>query len=319
MKQIKKLVVLLLSLSMVLGLVGCANSNNEVNKVTSTPTVTVTPTVENTEVEYPITITDSFGNEVIIEKEPTKVVSGGPNITEMIYALGAEDKLVGRTDYCDYPEKVSEIPSIGTLYTPDIEKITSLEPDVVFTSTHFDEDVANKLKELGIAVVGLYNSANYEGAYDIINIAATVLNKKQEAKTQMNEMKTLVSDVQSKVSDLEKKSVYYVVGYGEYGDSTATGDTFINEMIGLAGAINVAADGTNWSYSLERLLEVDPDVILVRTGEKDSFMNADGYKDLTAVKEGNVFEIESNLLDRQGVRNALGIEAIAKLVYPDAF
>jgi iron complex transport system substrate-binding protein len=100
------------------------------------------------ETVYPVDITDSFGDVITLESEPERVVSVAPNLTELMYELGAGDKLVGRSDYCDYPEEVSQIESVGTLYTPDIEKIVSLEPDVVIVSTHFDEDNTAKLEEL---------------------------------------------------------------------------------------------------------------------------------------------------------------------------
>ena len=86
----------------------------------------------------------------------------------MIYKLGAEDKLVGRTNYCDYPEEVSSIESIGTLRKPDIEKIISLEPQLVITSTHFDDENTAKLEAAGISVIALYEEFNVTGVYTII-------------------------------------------------------------------------------------------------------------------------------------------------------
>ena len=125
----------------------CGNNNEQPTTVTTTQTENTTSsqetqtssleqtTKENTpsdaQTAYPLTITDSMGYEITFEKEPEKVVSLGPNITEMVFALDSQEKLVGRTEYCDYPEEVSSIESVGTLTQPDVEKIISLNPDVV--------------------------------------------------------------------------------------------------------------------------------------------------------------------------------------------
>ena len=92
------------------------------------------------EVSYPLTLTGTDGTEITIDEEPEKIVSMGPNMTEILYAIGAGDKLVGRTDYCDYPAAVSEVESVGSISNADIEKILSLEPDLVLASTHFSDD-----------------------------------------------------------------------------------------------------------------------------------------------------------------------------------
>ena len=93
-----------------------------------------------TDVSYPLTLTGTDGTEITINEEPKKIVSMGPNMTEILYAIGAGDKLVGRTDYCDYPAAVSEVESVGSISNADIEKILSLEPDLVLASTHFSDD-----------------------------------------------------------------------------------------------------------------------------------------------------------------------------------
>lgn len=303
-------------LALVLGLVGCSGSNN--NDSTSTPEVTPQATV-SVETVYPVTVTGSDGTEVTIEKEPTKIISVGPNITEMIYKVGAGDLLVGRTKYCDYPSEVESVPTIGSLLSPDIEAIVAAQPDVVFASTHFKEDAAAKLTELGIPVVVLYEKTELNGIYKMIETLGIALNKQKEAAETNAEAKAKIEEVEEKVKGAEAVSAYYVVGFGEKGDFTAGGDTFIGKMITLAGGDNIAKDVEGWSYSLENLLEKDPSVIIVKQGQKDEFMQAENYKELTAVKEDRVYEIDNNLLDRQGYRNALGLEELAKILHPELF
>lgn len=271
--------------------------------------------------EYPMTIVDSYNREVTFEEEPETVISLGPNITETIYAVGAGDKLIGRTDYCDYPEQVKDVQSVGSLTDPSVEKIAELNPDVVIASTHFKEDVLKKLEEAGVKVLVLYGEENFDGAYTTIEKVGLVLNKSDQAENVISEMKSKVSEVTEKVKGKEAPSVYYVIGYGAEGEFTATKDTFIAEMIGMAGGTNIADDAENWKYSLEKVIEKDPYMIICSKyfDSKAGIETANGYKDLAAVKEGRLYEIDDNKLDRQGPRLAEGLEELARTIHPDAF
>lgn len=306
----KHLFVALLCIALTMGLVGCGQSNADITEKNNE---------QVTDNAYPVQITDSFGKEVTLENEPVRVISVAPNITEMIYAIGAEDKLVGRTDYCDYPEEASKIESIGSLTTPDLEKMISLEPDLVIASTHFDEENGAKLEQAGIPMIGLYEEFDVQGVYTHLETLGLALNRQEQATKVVDEMKTKISDVQAKIEGLEAPSVYYVVGYGEYGDYSAPENSFIGQMIKLAGGKNIVPASDSWSYSLEALLEADPDIILVRNGEKGGFITAEGYNELTAVKENHVYEMDGNLLERQSNRNAEGIEVLAQIMHPEAF
>ncbi|MBE6072598.1 MAG: ABC transporter substrate-binding protein [Clostridium butyricum] len=310
-KLLKKVSVLLLFLVMSIGLVSCGNNNQKgVNDVNAS--------AKSEMISYPIKITDSFGKEITLEKEPQKVISVAPNITEIIHKLGAEEKIAGRTDYCDYPEQVKNVESIGTVRKPDIEKIIGLEPDLVIASTHFDEENTAKLEEAGLKVIALYEENDVNGVYNMINILGTALNKQSESNEIVEEMKSSIDKVTEAVSGLEEPSVYYVVGYGEGGDFSAPANTFVGQLIKLAGGNNIVPESDNWSFSLEVLLEKDPDIIIVRSGEKENFISTEGYKELTAVKEDRVYEIDNNLLDRQGYRNSEGVFKLAQIFHPEA-
>lgn len=246
-------------------------------------------------------------------------MSIAPNISEMIFELNAGRKLVGRTNYCDYPQEITSVESIGTMRTPDIEKIISLEPDIVIASTHFNEENSKKLEDAGISVISLYEENNVEGVYNIIETLGIALNKNDIANEKVNEMKKTINKVEANVSNLSKPSVYYVVGYGEGGDFSAPENTFVGGLIKMAGGKDIVPASDNWSFSLEALLEADPDIIVLKNGEKDKFISLEGYKELTAVKEGRVYEIDNNLIDRQGYRNAEGVLQLAKIFHKDAF
>lgn len=254
-------------------------------------------------------------------EEQKKIVSVAPSITELIYALGKEDALVGRTDYCDYPEEAKQVPSIGSLIDPSVEKIVELDADIVIATANFKEETHKKLEDLGIEVVTLYDSADLEGAYESIAALGEILNAEEKANNLITEMQSKIAEIEEKVKDAKKPKVYYAADFGKNGDFTATGDTFIGQMLEIAGGDNIAKDATGWQYSLEKIIENDPEIIFISKyfGLKEQFVETAGYKELSAVKNDKVIEIDDNLISRQGPRLAEGIETLAKAMHPDLF
>jgi iron complex transport system substrate-binding protein len=165
----------------------------------------------------------------------------------------------------------------------------------------------------------LYEENDVEGVYDMITILGTAINRNSEAVQCISEMKNTIKEVVNAVEEVERPSVYYVVGFGEYGDYTAGGDTFVGGLIELAGGDNIAKDVSGWSITLEEIIEADPSIIVISEDSKDDFMSDSNYSELTAVKEGNVYTIDTNLLDRQGYRNAEGVKELAEIFHPEVF
>lgn len=268
-----------------------------------------------------IQLIDSYGRDIQFSSPVVSIVSAAPNITEAVYALGLENLLVGRTDYCDYPAEAAEVTSIGTITDPSLETIVALAPDVVIASDHFKEGIANTLEAAGIRVLVLKNNDSFEGIYYMLESIAYITGDKSVSKPLVAAMKKKVTDVSAKVKDLAKPTVYYVVGYGEWGDYTAGGDTFINDLIVSAGGINAASDLTGWAYNLESLVAKDPNILICSKywDAKQGITDSVGYKNLTAVQEGRLLEIDNNLIDRQGPRLADGLMKLAELIHPEAF
>ncbi len=271
--------------------------------------------------EKGISVIDSYNRTVTLEKPALRVVSVAPSITEIIFALGKGDILKGRTDYCDYPAEVLDIPSIGSLREPDIEAIAELEPDIVIASTHFTKESLEKLTALSIPVAVLADQDSFEGVYRIIEEIAILTGAESEADLLVSSMKETVTSVLDTVRGKGTPSVYYVIGFGEYGDYTAGGDTFINQIIEMAGGDNIASGISGWSFSLEQIVDSNPDIIVCSKywNSKNSIMTTSGYMDLPAVKNGNLYEIDNNMLDRQGPRLADGLMELAKIIHPDLF
>jgi len=305
----KRSLLLILAVVLVFSFAGC----NAKSQITEEEKIVVD---EGPYLEY----IDGMDREVIFENEPMTIVSVAPSVTETIFALGAGDKLVGRTDYCDYPSEALNVESIGSLTEINIEKIAEINPDVVLASTHFKQEALDKLTELNIKVAVIISQENFDGVYKNIEDIGKIVNKNEEANNLVTEMKSKVNYVKDSIKEIDKKSVYYVVGYGEYGDFTATGDTFISEILEMAGGDNIAKDATGWKYSIEKLVEQDPEIIICESDENtmNGIIEANGYKDLTAVKNGNLFGVDKNMISRMGPRLADALVEVAKVINPEA-
>lgn len=314
----KKIIGLILTmmLSVAIVLTGCSTKNAEPSNTDSNTTK-----AEANTTKYPLKVTDAFKREVTIDKEPERIISLAPNVTEIVYALGKGNKLVGRTDYCDYPAEVSKVQSIGNMTTPSAEKILELKPDIVIASDLSSKDSIKKLEDAGVKVVVLYGEQSFDGVYKTISDIGEVINAKDKAASVTNDMKAKVKAVTDKVKDAAKPSVYYVVAYGKGGDFTSGKGTFIGQMLEMAGGVNAANDTEGWNYSIEKLVSKNPDLLICSKffDTKKGIEATAGYKDLKAVKENKLLEIDENLINRQGPRLAEGLEELAKVIHPELF
>ena len=246
-----------------------------------------------------------------VVSDDLRVVSLAPNITEIVFALGRGNLLVGRTDYCNYPPETAEIASVGSIQQPSVESILSLNPDIIIASTHGPKDAAAQLTDAGFEVRYYYSPASFEGVYDVIRSVGADLDAEAEADALVTDMAQRFQRVKEEASAVESRpGVYYAVGFGEGGDWTAGGDTFVGQLIELAGGRNIAADINGWSYSLEKLVEKQPEIILVGAGLKDAFTSAPFYSELDAVKNNRVYGINEDIISRQGPRLIEGIEQL---------
>ena len=246
-----------------------------------------------------------------------RIISLAPGITETIFAVGAGELLAGRTDYCDYPPEAADIRTVGPILQPNIELIVSLQPDLVIASTHAPKDIVEPLERSGIRLVYLYLPGSFDGLFGVIEQLGVLTGREVEAASLSDSISRRYELIRKKVAGKQQRpSVYYVIGFGESGDWTAGGDTFISQMIETAGGRNIAEDVSGWSFSREKLVEIDPDIILVPGGMKDLFVNTPVYSELSACISGRVYAIDEDLIERQGPRLIDGIELMTGLFFP---
>jgi iron complex transport system substrate-binding protein len=257
------------------------------------------------------TVIDDYGRTVVVPSQPQRVVSLSPAVTEILFALGAQDLLVGRTDFCVYPDAAAEIPSIGGISNLNIESILALKPDLVISGSMVGKKVTDQMDAMGTPMVCVIEKPKFEALYDNILAIGKLVNKEAAAdslnKLLSDKVKELLSNP---ATQSPSHSVYYVVGFGEGGNFTAGGNTFINDIIRMAGGRNIAEGIEGWSYSLEALMKEDPEYIIVRREDSAAFCDMKPYNRLSAVKNGHVIGIVSGTLDLQVPRN---IDAILYL------
>ncbi len=274
------------------------------------------------------TVVDDYGRKVVVPTQPQRVVSLSPAVTEILFALGAQDLLVGRTDFCVYPDAALDLPSIGGISNLNIESILSLNPDLVISGSMVGKKVTDQMDQMGVPMVCVIEKPKFEALFDNITAIGKLVNKEHEADSLNNCLNALMHDCLSEFAQSDtqtikqssnqaiRPSVYYVVGFGAGGNFTAGGNTFINDIIRMAGGRNIAEGIEGWSYSLEALMKENPDYIIVRREDSAAFCDMKPYNRLSAVKSGHVIGIVSGTLDLQVPRNIDAILYLRKRMTP---
>jgi iron complex transport system substrate-binding protein len=317
-----------------------ANITNEIANITvhtSSVAMSLNYTIET---PYPV-FDDALGRNNIIYNMPTRVVSTSPSTTELIYALGMGDRLVGVSDYCDYPAEVVEakandsIKTIGGYWTPDIEKITALEPDIVFigSDVQVQKDLVPLLEDFDITVVALYEGKNVTEVYWNIVMVGKALFCNNAASDLKGHMTEIIDNIKATIGDQAQKprvmvavwlDPIYVAGNG----------TFVQDIIQIAGGINAFEDMTAFpDISKEAVLDANPDVIIVaatmmvsdaKSPEdiRNDIMNDPIFQETKAVQDDKVYVAmgqAENAFLRPCVRIVDGAQLLAKILYPGNF
>ncbi|MDD5072984.1 MAG: cobalamin-binding protein [Candidatus Omnitrophica bacterium] len=247
-----------------------------------------------------------------------RIISIAPATTEIACALGLEDDLVAVSTYCDYPPEVKSKEKIGSFSEPNIEKILILKPDIILATGLEQAQAVGKLKTLGLRVM-VSDPKNFRELYDSILAIGKACGKDTEAVSLMNKMKKTVSAVSAKVAPVEpdkRPKVYFEIWHDPI--MTAGKGSFIDEMITVAGGVNITYDAPRpfSQFSPELIVKRDPDVIILGymvkgEGAAESLSKRFGWDKITAVRKGRVYDdIEPDILFRPGPRLA---DAVVRL------
>ncbi|HEY8414627.1 MAG TPA: cobalamin-binding protein [Thermaerobacter sp.] len=275
--------------------------------------------------QYPLSVTDDAGRQVTIQKRPERIVSLAPSNTEILFAIGAGDRVVGVDSFSDYPAEASKLPKVGGLTDTNFEQIVALKPDLALTIGGAEEQV-KRLEELGIPTV-VIQPATLEDVLARIELIGRIVDAQEGAARVVRDMRARIDAVRSRVSGIPEDGRVRVF-YEVWNDPlmTAGPGGFIHDVIEAAGGVNIAADaGSPWpQISLETVVEKDPQVIIVPQSLKNSYDELKagkrkGWEGITAVREGRVYSIDDNIITRPGPRLVEGLEQIARWLYPDRF
>ena len=259
--------------------------------------------------------TDCYGNHVQLDSVPARIISLSPAITEMVFMLEEGDRLVGISDFCNYPEATKYIRRVGGMQNINIESLLDLNPDVVLIGSIVTKQDMEKMERCGLKVVVIREETKLEGLCDALAVVGRLLDKNELAEEQIQKIHNQLDSVKSHIdTTLAPKKVYYVVGFGEQGDFTAPQNSHIHEIITAAGGENIGKDLTSWSVSREYLFDSDPDIILIRKEDLEAYRKTTPYTSLRAVQEGHLYPIESGWIDIVSPRNILAIQYINNLL-----
>lgn len=271
-----------------------------------------------------VTVTDMAGREITLDAPATKVVALTASDCEILAALGAEDTLVGRGEYCDYPESVLEVPAVQSGADTNLEQIIALEPQVVIMAkmAQTEEQVA-ALEETGIRVV-VSDAQDIEGVYTAIRLIGALVGRNDEAEAMVADMQSAFADIAAK-SENTGKTVYFEVSPLQWGLWTAGKGTFMDELATLCGLTNAFADVEGWAeISEEQVLERDPDYIVTISmyyGEGptpvEEIKSRAGWEGLKAVQNDAILNADSNEISRPGPRLKDAAETLYQFVSGD--
>ena len=319
-----------LLIGVVLAIAGCAGGASPspspvAPSATATAAPTAVPTTSPTPAPaFPTTITDDEGTVVEIAEEPQVILSLTPSTTEVLFALGVGDRIAGKgQDFFLYPPEAEAIPDVATFDAVDIEKVISLEPDLVFAGGNFftPPDAIERMRELGLPVVVLY-AATVEDVFDDIELIGQASGRSAETTEIVERMRTEFDAVEAAVAGLPRPRLFYELDAtgAIYGPAD---DSFLAEMIELAGGDPITTGSTEkFDISIERLIEEDPELILLADAPfgvtVEQVTARPGWDTMTAVKEGNIRPIDDQTVTRPGPRLFLGLQLLALTIHPDA-
>jgi iron complex transport system substrate-binding protein len=271
-------------------------------------------------------VTDDLGREINISSTPTRIISHVPSITEILFALGLDEEIIGVSTFCDYPEAAKAKEKVGDFWSPSMEKIVALEPDLVFT-TGDNQPLMAELDTLGITCIAL-QPKDIDGVMRDIELIGSVTGTRTRAASLVSDMRERVSAVLATVAGAPRPRVFYVVDASNLNAPwTAGPGSFIDSLITMVGGENVGALAkVQWAeFSIEQVVSSDPEIVVIPAKDGVPFTRPQDlavhaiWGQVTAVKQGQVVTIDDDLVSLYGPRVVQGLEEMARIIHPELF
>lgn len=276
-------------------------------------------------VNYPLTLIDDTGTAVTIPQEPQRIISIAPSNTEILFALGLEDKIVGITNYCNFPEETKNIEKIGGMSPLNFEKIASLNPDFILAYAGFQLKEIPRLRELGFNVL-VIEPLTIKETLKSIKMVATVCGIPEKGNALVEDLSQRINKINTEVSKITISTRPKVFIGGTYETIYTPGEgTLFNELISLAGGRNIAATLPGWvKISPEFVAEAEPEIIIIPIGAmnqgeeskiKSDLSQRSGWSNIPAIKNQKIFIVNEDLFYRAVPRLVDGLELLYGIFY----
>jgi iron complex transport system substrate-binding protein len=269
-------------------------------------------------------LTDETGRRVKVPSSVRRVISLAPSITEILFALGLHQEIVGVTNFCDFPKDASTKRRIGGFVNPDIEKIVSLKPDLVIAISDGNRwDTIERLGELGFPVYTV-DPKGFDGVIRTIRNIGEITGKEEESRILIRRIAERKERIVSMTRSLTRPAVFFQVGDAPV--ITVGKGTLANDLIRLAGGRSVSENEPSSypAYGVETILSKAPEIIIFssmdnRKNYSDLIRRWQAWKSIPAVKSNSIYLIDSNLVDRPAPRIVEGLETLAQIIHPELF
>lgn len=269
---------------------------------------------EQTPAQY---VVDDLGRQVAINGTPERIISLAPSNTEILFALGLADNVVGVTMYCDYPPEAQDKEKVGDYYRPDIEKIIALQPDLVLATDFHRFDLIPALEDQGFAVFAVAPQT-LEDVLASIEKIGMITGKEAEALGLVNGMKGKIKEMEALTQELEQKPrVFYMTWHDPMW--TVGRNTWIDDLINAAGGVNIFSQyfESGAMVEIEWVIARDPEIIITSELCYDWALNASELASTNASRTGRIYTLDDDLVQRPGPRLVKGLEWFAYFIHPD--
>jgi len=275
-----------------------------------------------------VSLVDGLGKEIQLDQPAQKIVSLSPSVTEILFAVGAGDQVIGRDSFSNYPAEASSITDVGgSMGNYSIETITSLQPDLVIAAEINTPEQVSALEGMGLKVYYLANPKTISEIYDMILNVGILSGHADDAEKLNASLQQRVQAVEDTIAKATTRpSVFYELDGTDPAKPWTPGPgSFLDELIMAAGGENIAAGlSSAWAQiSVEELLVKDPEIILL--GDSIYGMTPEqvaaraGWEGLTAIREGRIYPFNDDLVSRPGPRLVDGLEELAQLIHPELY
>jgi len=267
---------------------------------------------------YPYTVTDDLGNEVTLFAEPQRVVAMIPSHTETLCAVDACDKLVGVDEYSNFPERISDLPKLGSAFSPNLEAIVALEPDLVLTDE--SSDLAQALRQVGIPVYA-GTAQTFSEVFEKFAVLGALVNRETETALLSGRVEGGVRAISERARILPPASFYFEIDPTPY---SVGPNSFIGVLLRRAGGENIVTEGLGDFPQLdpEYIVAADPEVIIVSERDAATLPERSGWATISAVEEGRVVPTTSvidDAISRPGPRMVDAVRFFAQALHPEVF